>query len=82
MFNHGLANITNPTFEHCIFEQNTANSAGGAICNDGRGGNASPTFTNCLFKENLTRSSGEGGALYNNANRICRYFKPFNLFVA
>jgi predicted outer membrane repeat protein len=51
-----------PTVRNCVFENNEADSAGGAFYVNG----GSPTFTDCMFRGNI---APYGGAMYcNNSN--------------
>lgn len=56
--NGGGMYITNsgPTIEHCVFENNTANSLGGGIANF----QSSATITNCTFVSNTAGTNGGG----------------------
>jgi Protein of unknown function (DUF1565) len=55
-----------PLIANCIFRNNFAKD-GGAVYNNGRGGNASPTFKHCTFEYNQTDL--DGGAVYNDGRQ-------------
>ncbi len=59
----GQDNVSNPTIQNCIFENNYARDGGAAYVN-GRSGICSPTFINCEFKKN--RVDLDGGAIFND----------------
>lgn len=54
---------SNPTIANCTFIDNFAKD-GGAVYNNGKGGEASPTITDCYFEKNT--SYLDGGAVYND----------------
>ena len=61
----GADEVCSPAIQNCWFINNTANSAGGVMYNNGsNSGNSSPVVTNCVFQNNSGRV---GGAVYNNA---------------
>ncbi|MFK7810746.1 MAG: choice-of-anchor Q domain-containing protein [Saprospiraceae bacterium] len=65
------SNVSSPTISRCTFQDNFANSGGGAIYNRGASTAfanpfASPSITNCVFWNNSTNSFG--GGVMNSGN--------------
>jgi len=64
IYNNGTeSGLANPFFQDCVFHKNDSEAAGGAMFNNGSGGDSSPTFFNCVFSENLADEIG--AVLYN-----------------
>jgi hypothetical protein len=59
-----------PSFIACSFKDNKADFNGGAVYNQGVGGDASPIFRNCIFEENTSNSGA--GITNNGANGSAR----------
>ena len=57
-----LEDDSSPTFENCIFTNDSAAQGGGAVYDSG---NSSPTFVDCVFAGN---SAQFGGAVYNTGD--------------
>ena len=58
MLNYG----SSPMLKNCTFNNNSALSNGGAMCNED---SSSPIVTNCTF---IVNSAGTGGGMYNKVN--------------
>jgi len=58
MYNNLYASLT---VTRCVFQDNSATSYGGGMCND----NAAPDVTGCTF---LGNSAGDGGGMYNETS--------------
>nr|WP_293838412.1 choice-of-anchor Q domain-containing protein [uncultured Arsenicibacter sp.] len=65
VYNNGIGSgqVCNPSFRNCSLIGNSA-SSGGAMYNDGNGGQSSPVLTNCVLQSNM--ATLRGGAMYNH----------------
>jgi hypothetical protein len=59
-----------PSFENCLFENNTAGYRGGGMHNDGLGYPSNPSFVDCEFIDNVSNGSdgnqgAVGGAIFS-----------------
>ncbi len=65
VYNDGSGGVSNPVFNHCLFDNNQCSESGGAFANIASEGEGKPAFFNCTFSNNT--ASG-GGAVASVAN--------------